>query len=230
VAAEILNQIWDNIVTIIEIVAGFAGAITGVVLLYNWIRPKVKNSHTISSYIDYETNEMVEEKEIEISWGHSSLFNAISLPRFSRDAKYEVAYKSPISPKQKLERDHYTVSEAGKFRKIKLVNREFCTENGIEQIYLTCLIPQTEDYRHQIQKVKETNKIIVLNKNLMEIRNYKVSFPNKVTMDKANQYFLVSERFETKQSSPDEATITALILKPLPPAKSGEPGRIEIRI
>lgn len=226
-ALDILGQIWENIVTI-GIVIGIVGGITGIILFYDWIRPKVKNVRIISSHINYETNEMVEEKEMEITWPHFPFFKTISLPRFPRDARYVTAYKASVWPKQKLDSTNYTVSEAGKYRKIKLVNKEFCTENDVELIYLTCFIPQAEDYRRHIREMKEANKIIVLNDNLTEVKNYRVLFPKKVTMNKANRYFPIVERFETDQSSSDEAVIIALILKPLPPSKSGEPGRIEI--
>jgi hypothetical protein len=221
---DLLSQAWQIVVAVV----GILGGVTGLILFYDWIRPKVKNSHTIASYIDYETNKMVEEKEMEITWAYFPFFRSISLPRIPRDAEYEVNYKSRVKPKRKLEPEHYTVSEAGKFRKIKLVNKEFCTNEDVEFVYLTYKIVQNEEYRQKISEKREKGKTIILNDNLTEIRNYRVHLPQKVTMDKANKYFALAERFETDQSSTDEVIITALVLKPLPPSQSGEPGRIEV--
>jgi hypothetical protein len=207
---------------------GVLSGVAGLILFYDWEKSKVKNIHSIASYIDYETNKLVEEKEMEIAWAHFSFFKSISLPRIPRDAEYEVDYKSRVGPKRKLESEYYSVSEAGKFRKIKLVSKQFCLENEVEFLYLTYKILQNEDYKQKIIEKREKNKIVVLNENLTQIRKYRVQFPQKVTTDKANQYFAIAERFETDQSSLNEATITALILKPLPASQSGDPGRIEI--
>lgn len=222
---NIFSQAWEIIIAAISILAG----VTGLILFYDWIRPKVKNIRTTATYIDYEANKMIEEKEMEITWAYFSIFKSISLPRIPRNAEYQIDYKARIKPKAKLNPDYYAVSEAGKFRKIKLVNKKFCDEEDVEFVYITYRIIQNDDYRQKISEKRENNKIVILNANLTEIRNYRVQFPpKKVTAEKANMYFGIAERFETDQSSSNEATIAALVLKPIAPCQSVAPGRVEI--
>lgn len=211
---DLLNQI-ELVAAIIGIIAG----VTGLVIFYDWIRPKVKNTRIVATYIDYETNKLVEEKEMEITWAFFSFFRAITLRRVPREAEYELDYRSSAKPRTRIDPSNYTVSEAGKSRKIKLLRKEFCKEDDdVDYIFLTLKILQNEGYRDHIPEKREKNKIVVQNDNLTEVRNYRVKFPQKVTMDKALQYFAIAERIITSESASGEATITALILRPMLPS------------
>jgi len=216
---ELLNQI--------EIVAAIIGIITGIlglIIFIDWIRPKVKNTRIVATYLDYETDKLVEEKEMEITWAFFSFFRAITLRRIPREAKYELDFRSSSKPRTRIAPGNYTVLEAGKFRKIRLLRKEFCKEDDdVDYIFLTLKTLQNEEYRKHIHEEREKNKIVLQNDNLTEVRNYKVEFLQKMTMDRALPYFAIAERIITSESASGEATITALILKPIQPSQ-----RIEI--
>ena len=223
---EILTQTWQWIAGILGIIA----TVTGIVVFIDWVRPKVKNNHLITSFLNYENDDLIEEREMEITWPKFPFFKTISLPKMTREAKYEIAYKSAISPKQKMEKDHYTVNEAGKYRKIKLTNKEFCLEFEVDLIYITYYIHQTDGYKENIREITEADKVVILNDNLTEIKNYRLVLQKTVTMDKASGYFTYVEKIESKKNNTGEAIISALIIKSLPAAKGGEPGKVEIML
>jgi hypothetical protein len=221
---ETLSQAWQWIVGILGIIA----AIASIIIFIDWARPKVKNKHLLSSYLNFQNDDLVEEREMEITWPKFPFFKTISLPKMPRDAKYEINYKSAISPKQKLESSHYTVSESGKYRKIKLTNKKFCVEYEVDLIYVTYFIHQNEGYHQKIREITEKDKIIILNDNLTEVMNYKLKPTKDITMDKASIYFGQVDEIESGVNKAGQAVITEMTIKSLPPAKGGQPGKVEL--
>lgn len=219
---------FNDFLEILRLVLEIGGGLTVLFTIYDWLRPKIKNKKNVMCYINFETNELIEEFEFQISWPHIPFVKTVSLPKIARNSKYEIAYRSVISPKTKLEQEHYTDKGTGKYRKIRLIDKAFFLENEVEYVYLTCMTPQSSDYRNKINEERERNQTTVLNHNLVEVRNYRLILPSPITMDKASQYFPFIERFESEDSTPEESHIIALILKPLDACRSGDPGKIVI--
>ena len=221
---EVLGQAWQWIVGILGVIA----AITGIIIFVDWVRPKIKNKHLLSSYLNFENDDLVEEREMEITWPKFPFFKTISLPKMPRDAKYEINYKSAISPKQKLESIHYTVSESGKYRKIRLTNKKFCLEYEVDLIYVTYYIHQNDSYHEKIHEITEKDKIRILNDNLTEVKNYRLKPTKDITMDKASKYFDQVDEIESGVNKAGQAVIAEMTVKTLPPAKGGQPGKVEL--
>lgn len=213
---------------ILEIGGGSIGLFVTLFAVYDLLRSKIKNKKLVMCYINFETDELTQEFEFQISWPHIPFRKTVTLPKIARNAEYEIAYRSAISPKTPLGLENYTDEGGGKHRKIKLIDKAFFLDNEVEYLYLTCMIPQSSDYKEKISAEREEDQITVLNYNLEEVRNYRLTLPTPITMDKASQYFPLIERFMSGDSDLGEAHVVALILKPLDACRSGVPGKIVI--
>lgn len=221
------NAFLEILKLILEI-GGLIGVFLTLFTIYDLLRPKIKNKKIVMSYINFETDELVQESEFQILWPHIPFLKTIRLPKIARNAKYEIAYRSAISPKTPLGLEHYTDEGGGKYRKIKLMDKAFFLDNEVEYLYLICMIPQSSGYKEKISEEREENQVTVLNHNLEEVRNYRLTLLTPITMDRASQYFPFVESFVSGDSDLGEAHVVALILKPLDACRSGVPGRIVI--
>ena len=168
-------------------ILGAIGTFFGIVQGIPWLLgagPKSKG-HSLYLYYDCEKKALIEETEYEFSWGRVIFLRKIFLMKTSASTECKLWYKSAIGPKASLPRNCFIFKKADSKDKIMLVKNDFFEEKEIEKVYVHILTPEDENaYVDKIKVVFNQNEIVIENRNDVEIRNYLVTLPNNVTMDK----------------------------------------------
>jgi hypothetical protein len=205
-----------------------AGAIGGIFKA----RPKIESTKILTTYIDYSTNELVEEKEYQFSWGRilwGRIFQQkVKLPKLSRESTFQILYKPSISPKQTLPKDTYEVVEKGSTRIITLTDKKCFDEAETNCVYIETVTPlENKNYRTKIHHTPQRNLIEVSNDNYTEIRNYPVELPPD--FDVSELVFLFNYSSEIIYPKPGDAGGIKVMVK-IPAKQANTPGRITIML
>lgn len=200
-------------------------SILGVIAFIGWIlgcRPRTKPLNQ-KSYIDYQSNTIIETRELSIYWGHVPFFKKIKLPSIERNSKFTILCKPLGKMKNVLHTDNFSVNSSGSLTKIYLLNKAHFKKFEIETIFLETTRPSPSDYRKKIQINFNLTNIEVLNDNYLEVRQIPIKMPPTVTQDKILQYSPYLKYWET--SGGTESQITGFLEK-IPPREGQNSGRV----
>lgn len=149
-------------------------------------RARVEKVESVLRYIDYQTNELVEEKEYVFCWAHLLGFiwgRHVNLPKFKRDSTLQIFCKPPVSYKQALLKEYYEKTERGKHQFIRLADREYFENEEIDRIYVQCNSPQGQAYKANITSIPQAGGVMLENRNREKIRNYILVLPDAGVKD-----------------------------------------------
>lgn len=193
----------------IEWLIGISAAIVTLILGIREIKPTVKKSATLLRYIDYSENQLFEEKEYTISWGH--LFpKKISLPKIHRDSKYHLLYKPLISHKKELNKDYYDEKRKGSMWVITLIDKRIFDEAETDCVYVETKTPmRDEEYKKKISHKVQSDCVVITNESLEEIRNYPISLPSDIDISHLDNAIEFLSGFE----NPSEGSTTGIRIK-----------------
>jgi hypothetical protein len=174
----------ETIVYIAGIIATFLGVGQGIPWLLG-AGPKSKGQ-CLYLYYDWEKKALVEETEYEFSWGWVVFLRKIFLMKTSANTECKLTCKSARGPKAPLPRTCYIFKkETESEDKIMLVKSDFFDEKEINRVYVHTATPEGENlYVEQIVVAFNQNGITVENRTNVEIRNYVITLPNNINMDK----------------------------------------------
>lgn len=198
----------------------------GVIAFIGWIVGFRPRAHRISqtSFIDCESDQILEEIKFSISWGHVFFLRKIKLPPIERDATFKVLCKPLGGIKDTLHMDNYNEKSYGLSRNIYFVNKNFFENNEIEDVFLEITRSAPPDYRDKIEIRQTSGRIEVLNRNHVEVRGLPVELPETITLDKMLAYSALFNEWRTSNGS-----ITAF-LKFVPPCIGEKPGKVTIPV
>jgi len=218
-----LSGLWELIVEYFV----WISSVLGVIAFIGWVagfRPRPRRISQ-TSYIDCESDHIFEEIDFRISWGYVFFLRKIKFPPIERNATFKVLCKPLGGIKDELHMDNYIEKTSRSSRIIYLVNKDFFKNNEIEEIFIETTRPLPPDYRDKVKIRRTSKRIEVLNWNHIEVRGFPVKLPKTITLVKILTYTPFFNRWIT----PNDARkgITA-ILKPIPPCKGGDPGKVTI--
>lgn len=192
-------------------------------------RARVKgDGKSVLRYIDYMTDQLVEEIEYSFRWGY--LYSgSVPLPRLPRDSTFKIFYKPRISHKQELPHDNYEDKAKGSHRHIKLCGKDFFDEAECNCVYVLTSLAQDVKYKPKIQPSKTQDGIVVVNHNMEEIRNYPIELPQDIDLTEISDMFSRIESFDTSKKTGNTGGII-IVLKPIPPEQGTTPGKAFIPI
>lgn len=223
--ASQLSELWELIGDNIE----WAASVLGIVAFIGWIATLRPRAHRISqtSFIDYESDHIIEEIQLRISWGHVFFLRKIKLPRIERNATFKILCKSLGGIKDILHMDNYNESSSGLSTNIFLVNKKFFKNEEIEEIFLEITRPAPPDYHDKIKTNQTSKRIEVLNWNHIEVKEFPVELPKTITLDKILAYSAFFSQWKTP-SDPENGII--VFLESIPPCKGEKPGKAIIQL
>ena len=64
---DVLNVISSELSQVFYIIITIIGAIAGSFTIYEYLRPKINHQKIVSNFVDFSKDEMVQEREMEIS-------------------------------------------------------------------------------------------------------------------------------------------------------------------
>jgi hypothetical protein len=174
----------EEILYILGIIATFFGVVQGIPWLVG-AGPKSKGK-SLYLYYDWEKKALVEGTEYEFSWGWVLFLRKIFLVKTSSSTECKLSYKSALGgPKNPLPRHCFVFRKADSKDKIMLVKNDFFGEKEIDKVYVHATTPEDQHlYEKNINVAFRQNGITIENKNDVEIRNYVVTLPDSVNMDK----------------------------------------------
>ena len=222
------------------------GFILAIALLVYRDRPKIKQDDVKHVYINDETAEKIEQRELSISWGKIPFFRKLKLIEIQKTAIYEITYipinngnlENPLPYDCSKEK----TSKVGK--EIFLINRSFFGTEKIRHVCFLSKSPLKTNYREKIKIKKYPRQIMVINENPIEVRNYAFQIPKDVTLIRFSNNTMISDLsleipfpYLTKivkksvGKCQGEGFIVKATLSELIPPKKGEiPGKLEIRL
>lgn len=221
--ASELSELWRLVTDNFNLVA----SVLGLIAFIGWIAGFRPRTHRIShtTYIDFESNQILEEVKFRISWGHVFFLRKIKLPRIERNANFRILCKPLGGMKDVLHMDNYSDKSSGLSRNIYLVNKDFFGNNEIEDVFLEITRPAPQDYRDKIEKHETSEKIEILNWNHVEVRGFAVELPKAITLDKIPAY---SGPFVDWKIPTNPQNGITVFLKSIPSCMGGKPGKATI--
>lgn len=160
--------------------------ILAIALLIYRDRPKPTQDDLKLSYINDETSQKIEVRELKISWGHLPLFRQLELMEIQRTADYEITF-NPIEKagmETPVPTDCYTEKTGSVGRLVFLTNRGFFGRNKVKCVCFLQKSPLNQDYRGKIAIKVLPTYIEILNSNPIEIRNFTFQIPNDIKLEK----------------------------------------------
>lgn len=176
-----------------------AGLLTlgGAIWGFRKMSPKIESVKTLSTSIDFATNQLTEEKEYDFSWGRvlwGRIFQQkVKLPKLPRDSTFQLLYKPSISPKQLLPKDAYEVVEKGSTRIVTLTDKRFFDEAETNSVDIVITTSIKDEYKKKINCVSQENLIVITNDNYAKICNYSVELPPELGINQLTVFNYVSE-------------------------------------
>jgi hypothetical protein len=207
-----LNDYWQLILGIITVIS-FIGWVVG-------FRPKASQTGQ-SSYIDCETNEVIETKNFNIEWGHVPFFRKIKLEETGRSAILKLKCKPTGEIWADLPTEYfgdYSTDSAG--RAVYIVNKNFYKKRKIKEVSLQTTQEAPAGYADKIVVNRSKDRIEILNNNNLEIRNFPLELPDTITPDKFLSYAPYFTNWETRENQP-----TIAYLLPVEQCISNRPGK-----
>lgn len=197
---------------------------------------------SLFSYIDDENQQRIEQKELEISWGHLFFCNKLKLMEIPKFTYYELTFKPINGLENPLPNDCYIDKTGKKGRIVYLKNRKFFVERKVNKVFLFLKSPIGLDYRNKISTKEYPTCLEIINENTIEIRNVNVELPANLDLNRivnAAQYIdhvrieiphpLLSHVLPKEIGKCREAQLAVtMIIKKLPPKQGNTPGIIEI--
>jgi hypothetical protein len=174
-----------------KILGLFLGLGSAIVGIYGMM-PKIKNTKILSTYIDYGTNQLIEETEYDFSWGRV-FQQKVKLPKLPRDSTFQLLYKPSISFKQLLPKDAYEVVEKGSTRIITLTDKSFFDEAETNYVDIVTTTSIKDEYKAKINCALQGNLIVITNDNYIKICNYAVKLPPELGINQLTVFNYVSE-------------------------------------
>lgn len=180
----------------VEWLVGVPAAIVTLILAGRELKPGIKKSTIVLRYIDYAENQLIEEKEHLISWGHF-FPKKIVLPKIHRDSVYHFLYKPQRSYKKELNKDYYHEKREGSMWVITLIDKRIFDEAETDCVYVETKTPiRDEAYKEKISHQVKPDCVVITNETLEEIRNYPVSLPTNIDISLLNNAMEFLSGFE----------------------------------
>jgi len=213
------------------IAGAIAGILTAFYIIYGRIRIKI-NHESLNSFFDADRGDYVQERSYRVTWGKS--FRPIRLPhKFNSGSELKMWFKPTTGPMDKLTKEHYAEETKFDKTKINLSDKKFYQKQEIERLKV---ITETRLDHDQFSKLvdnivveEKTDRLIVINQNEEEVRNFPVSMPNNTPVSKGFKYMNTITEVKTYKIIPndDNQTEQTLVLF-VNLTKQSEGGRLEL--
>jgi hypothetical protein len=211
-------------------------------------RPKVTTDKSAHTFVNDDTHEKIEIREIEFSWGPLPFCNRLLIGTIPKNSTYELTV-APISSitcelEPEFVKERSSIIDPT-YRALVLINRSYFRRENIRSVLLETRTPVGTGY---VEKIivdlvprDSPREILIRNDNLNEIQNYRFPVPSSITLDKltsGSEVVEVSLDMSTRvlgelldkrirECTSDKLPITAVV-RSLPPSKSGKSGEVII--
>lgn len=208
--------------------AALAGWLAIYEIAYKKLRIRYEKDMT-SSYLDLRDNTYEENYRFKII-NERSMFDNTNLPKkINKESEMIVCYKPAISYRQKLDPNYYNIKMNSGNKQIQLSVKQI-HQFEMEEIYLNIKTVlknvRITEIQNNISVKFESNKIIVSNDNIEEIRFYSFEIKPTLTTDK---FFVKNQKQIDSFTEKDNGETIILTIKTIPP-KTNDPGKIELQI
>ena len=217
---------FSDIYSVIEFLVKL-GTLAAFIIGIIRIHPKgVPNAQPVfPPYIDSTSDQMVEEIEYYLSWGHVWR-KRIRLPRFPRHSQLQIFYKPVTSYKRNLPPDQYEETAKGNHRTIVIVNKAFFDNAEAHSVFVQNNSLADPSYRERVHPKNGQSCITIENTNRDEIRNYPIDLPSNVTLADLGPLLEQIAEFETSEAQGSKK-IRATVRK-IPAMQGDVPGVVVI--
>jgi hypothetical protein len=176
------------------------------------------------NYIDCESDEIVEETEFLINWGHVFFIRKMTLEQIDRNAHFRMLCKPSGGIKTELPADYYGDYSAGsKGRTLYLTNKSFYRKERINEVSLETTRPAPSDYRNRVEISRSNDKIEIMNHNNIELRGYPLEL--SIAPGKLLAYSAYFTNWKTSEDQGARKERITAFLSPINPCVGGKPGK-----
>jgi len=164
---------------------GIISGVLGILQFILWVSghgPRSSNE-IVYSYFDHEKSASIEEKDYEFRWG--SVFflpRTHILEKVPKTSQVNVSCKPLVHPRRPLSGEYYEIRKNEETLIIVKKSAGF-SDRDFEKIIIKTETPVTDShYRDNISHSIEENRIIIINENEAEVRNYSIELPENFTI------------------------------------------------